>query len=1253
MNDTPDHIKNRKPLYEPPEDKEKNKEHREKLIGDIAVDLDDMHGSGLELTLRTTAQLARIREVHTGQLEQFAREIKKIKEEWSKLSETERETKKEEVKQNIDVLLNSITPSTESKENQPPVAETEATAETEPEENEPTEESTLSISERAAEKLRGSLERMKRYFTGEVQPEEEEGYEYNAGDFARAATVGAVSIAMTYTGTKFPVEAVRYLIQGRTTEKERQEILAALKNADSEFGPESFVPSPVTEKQRVLAERIAKSTHLTEAKKQELISRMNEIVARHDDSLETAVDQRNEEVLSALEDAIQRRVKGTQVLKEGLNTALVASGVAGLRTLGYTAVAVYERHQKVQQERESGEREGGYLQEMIVGTATETYNKLVHGGGKESRMARNMTRLQAATVLMRGAALAGLAGGEISGAGGPSKILEAAAAKWEASGGNVGNYILDNISSHMDKTAEQFTSLFGLLKNEGGTEAAAAGAGVAKEVLVETVEQTPAAAMHMELSEAEPVTGTVVSAEEGLDYTPVSVETGEPIVPESPGAPESPEIPAERLADAMVSSKIGENSIVGLLTKQLEANPDGFGYEGDPSGVKAWAQGQALEAARASGAIQSGSDTRLATESIGRLAVMAVAKEGGGVEMQLFDTEAGSPVSLEDAAKLNLTYEGASAGGAGTTGVGSAEKPVTPEPRGNVAGIDDLTVEGGRIDFTHSGDGESVLAAEIKDLNLTPDQEAAIAGMLDGPELTAAVAEAVEGDLTSVEDASRAMAGYIRVFDKLDKMGLAGSPEAGEVLLGIYGHLEQIPPDLIAEDAIPPHIIGALKSYDVSVLESPAGDGMERVGDLRVAGLGKIEFQYAPDGRPILNPEQLLQDAKGVVDRDAAKLLQEGWREQGTELYTDARMVGMKETATKVYIYETALKQLEAQGNGESGEADILRQYLDATLRSPSGQYLDQSDPIVRGALARGSFVLTETAPPPTGSDLESKHDAGIEEGANKSALIAAYESAPEGAKDEALANIGRYYVMEKITEAGAAITTMDGTISTVGGDIRFELTLTNQTNEALSYVIRSSDGTETNFVVSLDSIASPPVETAAAPPVAVGAPPAAPEGAPRVPGADSDLEAKVRYTKDGEIKSFKGDGIKARFQINKEGETWNVLLPQFNWMERVNDLSDQTYRELALEKWDLTPEQINQGFLSKGFDHNANELTDGMMLNMAKLEGYAELQRQMEVADLTGTDAYREVVEKVENQTRIIQEDLQKIRITADRKTA
>ncbi|MBI4435705.1 hypothetical protein HY630_03470 [Candidatus Uhrbacteria bacterium] len=424
--------------------------------------------------------------------------------------------------------------------------------------------------------------------------------------------MGVLSVVASYTGVKFIADlgakGWQYIVSNPAERKRIQEIFLA---KERELG-ETTEPTAIEQKKAKLEEAINASKFLTKEKKAELLARLNKTVDEYESKDKALHEERDGKILNLLKEAIQTRVKNTQLLKEGLNSALMVAGLSAMRGVAYGAVAGYERYKKVAQERAEGKREGGQFKEWIWKGFTETLNNL-RGGKADTWAGKGMNFVKGATNVLRAAGFADLAIAEWVGEGrSVSSVIEKSLKAFEEKGyataawenikapwqrlGHLGEYAKSAVTGSEPPPAPWSTPDGATGAGAPGSPEAAAAAGAAGAAGVAAAEATP----QVEIPEAQIEAGLV---------------------------------------------KKGDG-ILKILERQ--------GVEGK----------SALEAAREAGIVRTAGDTRLTTEAIGRLSVFAEAKPEGGIEIKFLDTETDKVLTLAQAREAGFTYESGTAPGA-------------------------------------------------------------------------------------------------------------------------------------------------------------------------------------------------------------------------------------------------------------------------------------------------------------------------------------------------------------------------------------------------------------------------------------------------------------------------------------------------------------------------------------------------------------------------------------------------------------
>lgn len=482
-----------------------------------------------------------------------------------------------------------------------------------------------SAPEAAPEKssLRRAYERFVSKFRGEAQPEDNKEYAATGTDFVKAIASGTLGVVATYTGWKIFADFPPWFYQKFFTNRaERKRIKDALAAKETELD-EKKEPTVIDQKKARLEEAINASKFLTEEKKAELLSRLNEVVDKYEEKDKSLRSQRNEKIAELLNEAIQTRVKNTQVLKEGMNFALMVTGLSAIRGVSYGAVAVYERHQEVvkrlKEEREKGgkpfEKDKAFYKEWIIGGFTQTLHNLI-GGKADTWTGKGMNFVKGASNVLRAAGFADLAIAEYMEEGGPSKMIEASLKAWEEK--SMVGLLEDNFKApwqrlrHLGEYAK--TVVTGSETAPGVTPETPDGSGA------DGVPASPEAASVAGSPEAAAAAGVAGAAD-------VVADESAPLV----------EGPETQIEAGLVKKGDG-------IVEILERN----------GGVSLRS---AIQAAKEAGIIRSGGDTRLTTEAISRLSVFAETQPDGGIEIKFFDSETDKVLTLAQAREAGLTYE--------------------------------------------------------------------------------------------------------------------------------------------------------------------------------------------------------------------------------------------------------------------------------------------------------------------------------------------------------------------------------------------------------------------------------------------------------------------------------------------------------------------------------------------------------------------------------------------------------------------
>ncbi|MCR4313698.1 MAG: hypothetical protein NUV84_00420 [Candidatus Uhrbacteria bacterium] len=473
-------------------------------------------------------------------------------------------------------------------------------------------------SEAAPEKsfMRRAYERFVSKFRGEAQPEDNKEYVATGTDFVKALAMGALSVVATYTGVKVVADLPPWFYQKFFTNRaERKRIKDALAEKEAELD-ETGVLTAIDQKKAALEEAINASKFLTKEKKAELLDKLHGIVDVYKGKGIKYRDERNQRIAELINKTIETRVKNTQVLKEGFNSALMITGLAAMRGVAYGVVASFERYKQVAKERAEGKRTGGQFKEWIVKGFTETAHNLI-GGKADTWTGKGMNFVKGASNVLRAAGFADIAIAEYMEEGGPSKMIEASFKAWEEKG-TVG-FLEDNFETSWQRLGHLGEYAKTIVTGSEPTPGA----------IPETPDGSGAAGV-----QASPEAASVAGSPEAAAAASGAAGAAGVVAAESAPSVEGPETQIEA---GLVKKGDG-------IVEILERN----------GGVSLRS---AIQAAKEAGIIRSGGDTRLTTEAISRLSVFAETQPDGDIEIKFFDSETDKVLTLAQAREAGLTYE--------------------------------------------------------------------------------------------------------------------------------------------------------------------------------------------------------------------------------------------------------------------------------------------------------------------------------------------------------------------------------------------------------------------------------------------------------------------------------------------------------------------------------------------------------------------------------------------------------------------
>lgn len=566
------------------------------------------------------------------------------------------------------------------------------------------ERDSASVWSRLSEKTSNFL---RTHFKGEVI--EAEPGPIGTTDVAKALGVGMLGAAGSMLGVKSVADVARYLPQKYYTSQERARLLGTLET-EAAANPEA--PSPVADRAAALKSRIESSTYLTKKQKEEMMANVDAIHAQNEGEVASLEQRRSQDVARLIDAHVTTRVKGTTVVKESINTALMLTGLSAARGVAYGGVAMYERYQNVSKEMEEGKRTEGFMKEMFVNGFKENWQKLtLQGEGTRGEKLKGFA--EAAGTVLRFAGFAHLASAEIQGEG-ISGAIEKALDQWSHK--SAADFASDNFMENVNRYKDLVGRLYGaVMPSAEGAEPLATGAGMGDVHAAEAGIQTEHAGMgdvHLAEGRADGGMGDVKLAEARLDAEQTSLASHEPTLenptlntsaeamppgfvgPLAPGEvasagpaaslAEMPHMePSEILKDMTVHKDSG---LVEMIQNQFVNAPKDLGFTGDASDAKAvakWAHEQAMALARRDdvGILTKGSEVRLTDKAVDHLAVVVSSKDGH-LEVNYLDAKTGdtlTPDALKDLEYRHMY---------GAPAVAEAAQPAAAEADGHNAGID-------------------------------------------------------------------------------------------------------------------------------------------------------------------------------------------------------------------------------------------------------------------------------------------------------------------------------------------------------------------------------------------------------------------------------------------------------------------------------------------------------------------------------------------------------------------------------------
>lgn len=802
--------------------------------------------------------------------------------------------------------------------------------------------------------FRGAFERFASRFKGEVQPEDDVDNENTLKDLGESAAANMLGLAASYAGVKFAHDFPAWLCQKYfSNPAERKRIKEALwdkefelENKSDEEDEDETELTPIEQQKKAVADAINASKYMTAETKKQVLKKIEDAIQAYGEKSEALLKkigttvkageethrqlmaQRDAQIAKYLDEAIQARIKNAQLFKEGLNMAFMATGFQAARGAAYGAVAAYERHKEVLAD---SERSKQYLKEMTYKAFTDTTYNLI-GGGADTWTGRGLNVVKGATNILRVVGFTELAISELKEEG-VEKMLDATLTAWEEKG--IGGFAWENIKNSAERVVSAPGRAYDALSDakdylfrDGGSEAPEA---PPSEAPSGKPELSPPAKPPSEFYGPEPAPGETGADGSAIESSGGRPETGSDegsTTPEVLEGTSSLDIPRETLDLAIVRNTPGdEDGIVKILMRQ---------------GVSVK---QAIEAAREQGIIRSGGDTRLTSESIGRLAVIADTS-GGDLEIKFFDTETQKMLSLDEIRTQGFTYESGTVPGQIATAdqlIAQATRQIALEDVG--AGIE--ATDG--VPHELSGGGLEIIETETGlktafDLSqLSTEQKEFISRLFTEADVGSFLATEAGVDRTATR-----LVIIDTVLDKLESRGYGESVEAnylrglldmGMNNIEMNGLNPLFEPETLSEMNV------EADQFDQELYKGI--DEADRIDSIRVRGLGTVEFRYNDEGKPSLNWQQLAKKSGKFIERGVDNLLVENWEDQIQDVAENQFQQLQIEIGGPMLLMLDAIKELEANGHGDSSEATFLQEQLIVHLRGYAG-ILDAEHPLVK-----------------------------------------------------------------------------------------------------------------------------------------------------------------------------------------------------------------------------------------------------------------------------------------------------------------
>ncbi len=364
-----------------------------------------------------------------------------------------------------------------------------------------------------------------------------------------------------------------------------------------------------------------------------------------------------------LDEFIETRVKGTTAIKEAINTALVSTGIVTLRGLAFGAVALYERHQKVSKELESGERTEGYFKELVINGFKETISKLALKEGK-TKTEKALGFVKAAGTVLRFTGFAHLAEAEISTDGMRGMFDKAIVALQEK---GAAQFAVDNVTAQVDRSTELFHKV-----TLGGYRAESSG-------LQFVADKADGSLGDVAIPVTRPIEVPLQEAPQNIptdsvhEKPPINMNLDQP--EDIPAVARSTVLENKTLADLQQHpNKIEQvvdrqlelatvrqgDGLIRIAQRQLADDPVKYGYSGDINNEKEvahWVRKTAFDSVVKAGLANADGWMGLGGKSIGNMAVMIEKSEDGKINFHFADAKTGDDLSPEQIKGEKFVYD--------------------------------------------------------------------------------------------------------------------------------------------------------------------------------------------------------------------------------------------------------------------------------------------------------------------------------------------------------------------------------------------------------------------------------------------------------------------------------------------------------------------------------------------------------------------------------------------------------------------